>query len=78
MDSLETACHATLAGGGVTVLPAFVGDPEPELVRVFSDRVAVNTGWIVQHESSRDASRIRTVADELLAFFQGNESMFFG
>jgi DNA-binding transcriptional LysR family regulator len=78
MDSLETACHAAAAGAGVTVLPAFVGDPEPELLRVFSDRVAVNTGWIVHHESSRDASRIRTVADALFAFFQSNESMFFG
>jgi len=78
MDSLETACQAASAGGGVTVLPAFVGDPEPELVRVFSDRVAVNTGWIVHHESSRDASRIRTVADALVAFFHDNQSMFSG
>jgi DNA-binding transcriptional LysR family regulator len=78
MDSLETACHAASAGGGLTVLPAFVGDPEAELVRVFPDRVAVNTGWIVYHESARDASRVRTVADALVAFFHGNESMFAG
>jgi DNA-binding transcriptional LysR family regulator len=78
MDSLETACHAASAGGGVTVLPAFVGDQEPELTRVFPDRVAVNTGWIVHHESLRDASRIRVVADALLTFFQAHESMFSG
>jgi DNA-binding transcriptional LysR family regulator len=78
MDSLETACQAASAGGGVTVLPAFVADPEPGLVRVFSARVAVNTGWIVHHESSRDTSRIRTVADALVAFFHSNQSMFSG
>jgi DNA-binding transcriptional LysR family regulator len=78
MDSLETASHAAAAGGGITVLPAFVGDPEPEIVRVFPDRVAVNIGWIVHHESLRDTSRIRIVANALLAFFQAHESMFSG
>jgi DNA-binding transcriptional LysR family regulator len=78
VDSLETACHAAMAGAGVAVLPAFVADPEPELVRVFPDRVSVNTGWIVHHESVRDTSRVRVVADALLAFFQAHESMFAG
>jgi DNA-binding transcriptional LysR family regulator len=78
MDSLETACHAALAGGGVAVLPAFVADQESGLERVFPDRVAVNTGWIVTHESLRDTSRVRTVADALLAFFRTHEAMFSG
>src|SRR6185503_10090044 len=30
MDSLETACQAAQAGGGIVVLPAFVGDAVPE------------------------------------------------
>jgi DNA-binding transcriptional LysR family regulator len=78
MDSLETACDAAVAGGGIAVLPAFVGDAAPELQRVFTECVSVNTGWVVYHESVRDNPRIRAVADALLAFFQANGAMFSG
>jgi len=78
MDSLETACDAAVAGGGIAVLPAFVGDAQAELQRVFGECVSVNTGWVVYHESVRDNPRIRAVADALLAFFQDNGAMFSG
>jgi DNA-binding transcriptional LysR family regulator len=78
MDSLETACQAAAAGGGIVVLPAFVGDAVPELQRVFAAPVASNTGWVVYHESVRDHPRIRAVADALIAFFQAHEAMFAG
>jgi DNA-binding transcriptional LysR family regulator len=78
MDSLETACQAAQAGGGIVVLPAFVGDAVPELQRVFAAPVASNTGWVVYHESVRDHPRIRAVADALIAFFQTHEAMFAG
>jgi DNA-binding transcriptional LysR family regulator len=78
MDSLETACQAAVAGGGIVVLPAFVGDTVPELQRVFPERAAVNTGWVVYHESVRDHPRIRAVADALIAFFAAHEAMFAG
>ncbi len=78
MDSLETACDAAAAGGGIVVLPAFVGDATPELQRVFAESVSVNTGWVVYHESVRDNARIRAVADALMAFFQSNGAMFSG
>jgi DNA-binding transcriptional LysR family regulator len=78
MDSLETACQAALAGGGIVVLPAFVGDAVPELQRVFAAPVASNTGWVVYHESVREHPRIRAVADALLAYFQAHDAMFAG
>ena len=78
MDSLETACSAALAGGGVVVLPAFVGDAVPELQRVFAAPVASNTGWVVYHESVREHPRIRAVGDALVGFFQAREAMFAG
>lgn len=78
MDSLETVCQAIVARAGIAVLPAFVGDAVPELERVFPDSVVVNTGWVVYHESVRDSSRIRAVADALLAFFRTHEAMFSG
>ncbi|HMI92966.1 MAG TPA: LysR substrate-binding domain-containing protein, partial [Polyangiales bacterium] len=78
MDSLETVCQVIEAGGGIAVLPAFVADPLPELQRVFPDSVASNTGWLVYHESVRDASRVRVVVDALLEFFQSHEATFLG
>lgn len=78
MDSLETASQVACAGGGITVLPGFLGDPIGELQRVFPDRVAVNTGWVVYHEGLRDSARVRAVADALLAFFRSHEAMFSG
>ena len=62
-DSLETVREAAQAGAGIAVLPAFTADPLPELRRVFPGSVAANTGWIVYHESVRNASRVRVVAD---------------
>ena len=78
MDSLETACQAALAGGGIVVLPAFVGDAVPELQRVFAAPVAANTGWVVYHESVRDHPRILAVAAALTAFFEAHDAMFAG
>ena len=78
MDSLETACQAAVAGGGIVVLPAFVGDAVPELQRVFAGPVATNTGWVVYHESVRDHPRIRGVADALVEFFEAHGAMFAG
>ena len=78
MDSLETACQAAMIGAGIVVLPAFVGDAVPELQRVFADPVALNTGWVVYHESVRDHPRIRVVADAMVAFFESHAPMFAG
>jgi len=78
MDSVETACIAAQAGGGIAVLPAFTGDPTPDLVRVFPDRVAVNVGWVVYHQSLRDASRVKVVADALLDFFREQSTFYSG
>ena len=78
MDSLETACHAAAASGGIAVLPAFIADPVPQLRRVFPDPVSSNVGWIVYHDCVRDASRVRVVADALLSFLQSREALFSG
>ena len=78
VDNLEIACQTVTADGGVTVLPCFIADAVPGLRRVFPDPIAVNTGWIVYHETARDTARIRVVVDALLAFLHANEAMFSG
>ena len=77
-DSLETVREAAQAGAGIGVLPAFTADPLPELRRVFPGSVAANTGWVVYHESVRNVSRVRVVADALVEFFRVRQPVFLG
>ena len=78
VDNLEIACQTIAADGGITVLPCFIADAVLNLQRVFHERVGVNTGWIVYHETVRDAARIRVVVDALAELFERNEAMFSG
>jgi DNA-binding transcriptional LysR family regulator len=77
-DNLEIVCQAIAADAGIAVLPCFIGDPVASLQRVFQDPVSVNSGWIIYHETVRDAARIRAVVDALVAFFERNHAMFSG
>lgn len=78
VDNLEVACQTVAAGGGIAVLPCFMADPVPGVQRVFAERVAVNPGWVVYHEATRDASRVRVVVDALVAFLRRRQAMFSG
>ena len=64
--------------GGIAVLPCFIADAVPNLQRVFQERVGVNSGWIVYHESLRDTARLRVVVDALVACFERHAAMFSG
>lgn len=77
-DNLEIVCQAIAADAGIAVLPCLIGDPVASLERVFPECVSANTGWIVYHETVRDAARVRAVVDALVAFFDQNATMFAG
>jgi DNA-binding transcriptional LysR family regulator len=57
---------AVRAGMGMAVLPSFMADGDPELVRVVqppcSDRMEL---WLLTHERIRHAPRVRAVMDFL-------------
>jgi DNA-binding transcriptional LysR family regulator len=78
VDNLEIACQAVEAGAGIAVLPAFIADPVATLQRVFGEAVGVDTGWVVYHETTRDAARVRAVVDALLEYFRASERPFTG
>jgi DNA-binding transcriptional LysR family regulator len=78
LDNIEIVCQTIAADGGIAVLPSFVAGAVPNLRRVFPDAVGVNTGWIVYHETSRDAARIRTVVEALVEFFAQHDTLFTG
>lgn len=63
--SSETGLLAAVrAGLGIAVLPSFVADREPGLVRCLPPRPSDTTGlWIVTHERLRHTPRVRAVMD---------------
>jgi DNA-binding transcriptional LysR family regulator len=67
-----------LSGNGVGVLPCFLGDEMPELVRVFADRIDVNIGYIVYHEALRNTVRVHATVDALVKFFSSKQTLFSG
>ena len=78
VDNLEISSLLIASGGGIGVLPCFIGEPMGELVRVFPEPIAFNTGWIVYHEAMRSSVRVRATVDALEEFFQKEGKFFSG
>ena len=67
------------AGVGVAVLPCFVGDSEPELVRV-GDTIDElrEQQWLVLNQSERHQPAVRTVIDRTVALLKEHRDLFRG
>ncbi|MEQ1591984.1 MAG: LysR family transcriptional regulator [Thiobacillaceae bacterium] len=77
VDNLEIASQVIASGGGIGVIPYFFAARHQEMVSVFADPVASDTGWIVYHETARDTARVRAVVDILTAFFESQPELFY-
>jgi len=54
------------SGMGLTILPAFLADREPDLIRCIPPKADDTTGlWLLTHERLRHVPRVRTVLDFL-------------
>jgi len=56
---------ATSAGMGIGILPCYIADGEPSLVRLGPERVVVRHVWLALHRDLQHAGRVRTCADFL-------------
>ena len=45
------------------VLPCFIAQPEPQLVRVLPSFRLIRTFWLVLHSDLRNIARVRVTAD---------------
>ncbi|MEF2072990.1 LysR family transcriptional regulator [Consotaella aegiceratis] len=67
------------SGAGRGVLPCFVGDDDPGLVRagaIIED--LGHTSWIVMHDEERHRPEVRTVIDRLVALCTNRRELFGG
>lgn len=77
VDNLDIASEVISSGGGIGVIPCFCAARHPEMVSVFAEPVAFDTGWIVYHEVARDTARVRAVVDVLVVFFESQAEFFY-
>lgn len=71
--------HAVRAGLGVSLLPCFLGDADPTLVRVIEPPPALAENvFLIVHEDMRRAEPVRTVADALVELFRRSRDALAG
>lgn len=65
-DTASGLLAGVRAGMGLTILPAFIADREPDLIRCIPPKREDTTGlWLLTHERLRHVPRVRLVLDFL-------------
>ncbi|MFG6431566.1 LysR family transcriptional regulator [Roseateles sp. LYH14W] len=78
-SSLELMVDAAHAGLGLVMLPTYVGDGEPQLLRLAqADIRHVADLWLLSHPDLRDNARIRTVRRHVAQVFADQQPLFDG
>jgi molybdate transport repressor ModE-like protein len=62
-SNLIAQLNSTIAGAGLCVLPCFIAQTEPQLVRVLPSFRLIRTFWLVLHSDLRNIARVRVTAD---------------
>jgi DNA-binding transcriptional LysR family regulator len=77
--NLLAQVHATLAGAGLCVLPAFIAAAHPGLVPVLPEQVSLTRAFHMHiHEDHRKAAHIRAVATFIAAEVEAAAGLFAG
>jgi DNA-binding transcriptional LysR family regulator len=78
-SSLALLVNAAREGLGLVMLPTYVGDAEPQLVRLAQADVRhVADLWLLSHPDVRDNARIRTVRRHVAQVFADQQPLFDG
>jgi DNA-binding transcriptional LysR family regulator len=76
-SSLIAQQQAVAAGTGFGVLPCFLGDTDPRLMRVLAEDIAlVRTLWMIVHSDTRDLARVRVTTDFIASEARAAASFF--
>jgi DNA-binding transcriptional LysR family regulator len=69
---MRSQLEATRAGMGVSVLPCFLGDADPLLIRVPGGPIThVGDIWLLSHADTRRTKRVRLLCDHVRDAMQG-------
>lgn len=64
--SISVQHRIVASGGGIAVLPCFMGDADPGLVRILPEVRIARSFWLVIHEETRAIRRTRCFVDWLV------------
>lgn len=64
--SINAQHRVTAGGGGIAVLPCFIGDADTSLARVLPAIRIQRSFWLVTHQDTRALPRVRAVTDWLV------------
>ncbi|MFO0758822.1 MAG: LysR family transcriptional regulator [Byssovorax sp.] len=79
MSNLTAAVlSATRAGGGLGLIPRYLGDPEPTLRRIPLPDEPRQTIWLTVHKDLRHTRRVRMVLDFLRASLDADRALLAG
>ncbi len=78
-STIQLMVRAVSAGLGLAVLPCYMGDAEPGLMRVAEpDRRHVADLWLLYHPDLRDNARVQAVRDVIRDGFARRQALFEG
>jgi len=78
-SSLQQMVNAGRLGVGLVMLPVYIGDQEPELVRLPGDALRhMGELWMLSHADLRDNARFRAVRAQIRAVFDAHAPLFRG
>lgn len=70
---------AARAGLGVAILPCFIGDPDPDLIRVPGvDTFKSRPGWVLTHPDLKTTERVRACVRFLVAAVESHAGLVTG
>lgn len=78
-SNLIAQLQATLAGAGLCVIPDFIAEREPGLVRVLPEKVGLTRElWLVTHADLKDLARIKAVTGFITDAVRAERDRFLG
>ena len=78
-SNLIAQLQATLTGGGLCILPDFIGAAEPGLVPVLGDAVTLTrTFWLVTHPDLASLARVQAVSSFVVEAVKAAKGLFMG
>jgi len=77
-SSINAQYRMIASGAGIGVLPCFIGDRDPALVRVLPDLAITRSFWLVTHQDSRHLPRNALFVEWLSALVQRRRAHLLG
>lgn len=78
-NRIDLLLPAAVSGMGLAVLPCYVAEAEPELVRLLGPRdVVIRELWLVLHRDARRVGRIRAFVEHLTAAVEAEAASLLG